>query len=121
MVNPRSDRRTVASVSSYPEKLPGLFSLADPGHFSIAPGVERGKLRVKTANTRSFLDAIVQTPGLSVLEISAEIAFLSTQFSPPFPGDPADRIIAATARAHGLPLVTRDERLQESPLLRTIW
>jgi len=33
----------------------------------------------------------------------------------------SDRIIAATARTHGLPLVTKDQRLQESPLLRTIW
>jgi len=28
--------------------------------------------------------------------------------------------IPATARAHGLPLVTKDERLQDSALLRTI-
>jgi PIN domain nuclease of toxin-antitoxin system len=38
-----------------------------------------------------------------------------------FPVDPADRIIAATARAHGLLLVTRDQRMLESPLLRTVW
>jgi len=35
--------------------------------------------------------------------------------------DPADRIIGATARAHGLPIITKDERLQKSSLLRAIW
>jgi PIN domain nuclease of toxin-antitoxin system len=35
--------------------------------------------------------------------------------------DPADRIIAATARAHGLSLVTKDQRLQDSRLVQTIW
>ena len=28
---------------------------------------------------------------------------------------------AATARAYGLQLITRDQRLQDSPLLRTVW
>jgi PIN domain nuclease of toxin-antitoxin system len=34
---------------------------------------------------------------------------------------PADRLIAATARAHRIPLVTSDERIQTSPLVQTIW
>jgi PIN domain nuclease of toxin-antitoxin system len=35
--------------------------------------------------------------------------------------DPMDRIIAATARTEGIPLVTADERVQKCPLLKTIW
>jgi len=58
---------------------------------------------------------------LALLEITPEIAALTVQFPPGFPGDPANRIIGATARAHGLPLVTRDAHLQDSRLLRTIW
>jgi PIN domain nuclease of toxin-antitoxin system len=38
-----------------------------------------------------------------------------------FPRDPADRIIAATARDRGLPLVTADERIRACPLVQTIW
>jgi PIN domain nuclease of toxin-antitoxin system len=71
--------------------------------------------------TRDFVDGLVQTPGLTVLEITAEVAVLAAQFPADFPGDPADRLIAATARAHRIPLVTSDERIQTSPLVQTIW
>jgi PIN domain nuclease of toxin-antitoxin system len=72
-------------------------------------------------STETFLREIVMRPELSVLELTPEIAALTYQFPPDFPSDPADRIIAATARSHGLPLITKDKRLQESPLLKTIW
>jgi PIN domain nuclease of toxin-antitoxin system len=36
-------------------------------------------------------------------------------------GDPADRLIAATATLLGAALVTGDERLRAVPGLRTIW
>jgi PIN domain nuclease of toxin-antitoxin system len=35
--------------------------------------------------------------------------------------DPMDRIIAATARSEGIPLVTADHRLQNCTLVETIW
>jgi PIN domain nuclease of toxin-antitoxin system len=46
---------------------------------------------------------------------------IATQFPDDFPGDPADRLIAATARVEGVPLVTRDSRLRVSPAVRTVW
>jgi len=55
------------------------------------------------------------------LPITPAIAALATQFPESYPRDPADRLIGATARAEGLPLVTRDERIRSSPLLKTIW
>jgi PIN domain nuclease of toxin-antitoxin system len=38
-----------------------------------------------------------------------------------FPGDPADRFIYATARAHRAPLVTRDERIRGFDARNTVW
>ena len=38
-----------------------------------------------------------------------------------FPGDPADRLIYATARAHRAPLVTRDEKLRGFDARNTVW
>lgn len=37
-----------------------------------------------------------------------------------FHGDPADRLIAATALAHGLPLLTFDDRIRRSRVVR-LW
>jgi PIN domain nuclease of toxin-antitoxin system len=37
------------------------------------------------------------------------------------PGDPADRIIAATAMLRGMRLVTADERLRAVKGLQTVW
>ena len=59
--------------------------------------------------------------GVTVRPITPEIAALAAQFPEDYPRDPADRIIGGTARAEGLTLVTRDERIRRSPLLRTVW
>lgn len=37
----------------------------------------------------------------------------SVRLGPEFPRDPADQIIAATARCHGLSLVTADEAIRK--------
>ena len=59
--------------------------------------------------------------GIVILPITLEIAALASQFPEEYSSDPSDRLIGATARAEGLILVTRDERIRRSPLLRTVW
>ena len=59
--------------------------------------------------------------GVAVKPITLEIALFTVHFPPDFPSDPMDRIIAATARAENLPLVTADQRMLDCPLLKTIW
>lgn len=58
---------------------------------------------------------------VTVLPITPEIAALATQFPEDYPHDPTDRIIGATARAEGLTLVTRDEKIRRSRLIKTVW
>jgi PIN domain nuclease of toxin-antitoxin system len=58
---------------------------------------------------------------VAVRPITAEIAALAAQFPEDYSRDPSDRLIGATARAEGLTLITRDEKIRKSPLLRTIW
>ena len=88
--------------------------------WEIALLIDEGRILVH-GSAESFLRQISRRPQLFVLDLNPEIAALAFQFPAGFPKDPADRIIAATARAHGLRLVTRDQRLQDSALLRTIW
>ena len=64
--------------------------------------------------------AMVAARHIRVLPISAEIAVLSQsdQFAH---GDPADRLIAATARLHQAALVTSDAKLRKLGNVTTIW
>ena len=80
----------------------------------------RGRLAPRgsvEASVRTFFEEA----GAEVKPITTEIAALATQFPEDFPHDPADRLIAATARAEGMALVTRNERMRRSPLLKTVW
>lgn len=58
---------------------------------------------------------------VTVRPITPEIAALAAQFPDDYSSDPADRLIGATARAEALTLITRDERIRRSRLLRTVW
>ena len=80
--------------------------------------LSQGKLQVYggiEASVRLLLE------GVTIRPITPEIAALAAQFPDDYPRDPADRLIGATARAEGLTLVTRDERIRRSPLLKTLW
>lgn len=57
------------------------------------------------------------------LGITPEIAVAAVGLQGSFPGDPADRLIYATAVVHGLPLITKDGRLRRHrhPRQVTIW
>jgi PIN domain nuclease of toxin-antitoxin system len=98
----------------------GGFAIASISLWEIAMLVALGRLSPRgTAET--WMTNLIETSGVVVKELSPAVAVLSTQFPIDFPGDPADRLISATARAEGLMLVTRDGRLRESTLLKTVW
>jgi PIN domain nuclease of toxin-antitoxin system len=80
----------------------------------------RGRLRFP-GTVEGALGSLLAVTGVTIREITPAIAALATQFPEEFSRDPADRLIAATARAEDLPLVTSDRLLRASPLLRTVW
>jgi PIN domain nuclease of toxin-antitoxin system len=57
----------------------------------------------------------------TVLPITAAIAAATTRLPASYPRDPADRIIGATALAHGATLITADERIRKAKAVRTVW
>jgi PIN domain nuclease of toxin-antitoxin system len=57
---------------------------------------------------------------LTVLPLDAEAVIAVNGLPDTFHGDPADRMIVATARAHDLPLATHDEAIKKSRLVK-IW
>ena len=84
----------------------------------LASLIHRG--RIKTSGTvagtlRQLIEEVV------ILPVNETIAFESSYLPVDMLPDPMDRIIAATARCEGIPLVTADERVQKCPLVETIW
>ena len=78
--------------------------------------------RIKTPlRPQDFLADVIAANRLRVLPITPEIAFRSCYQREFSHGDPADRIIAATALCHKAPLLTRDERLRRIKELKTVW
>jgi PIN domain nuclease of toxin-antitoxin system len=118
-LDPERLSRSAARAIARAEASNGL-AIASITLWEIALLAQRGEI-VVPGSVEAFLRELCQRPGISVLDLSPEVAAVSTQFPPDFPRDPADRIIGATARVQGLALVTKDQRMQDSPLLRTIW
>ncbi len=73
--------------------------------------VERGRLQVDRP-LDVWLGEIEEHPLLAVLPVTARIAAESVSLGDGFPRDPADQIIVATARCHGLALATADDRIR---------
>ncbi len=77
----------------------------------LAKMAERGRLEVPLS-LDLWLEEIETSPLRSVLPLSARIAAESVHLGEDAPRDPADQIILATARCHGLRLLTADERIR---------
>jgi PIN domain nuclease of toxin-antitoxin system len=86
--------------------------------WELALLLSQGKLQIY-GNIEASLRVLLEP--VTVRPITSEIAVLAAQFPDDYPRDPADRLIGATARAEGLTLITRDQRIRNSPLIKTLW
>ena len=99
----------------------GDLAIADISIWELALLHERGRLLLPEDVAPShYLSQLLTALRLQVLPITAEIAVLSR--GPLFQhGDPADRLIGATALHHRASLITADEKLRALAGLKTIW
>lgn len=88
--------------------------------WEVAMLVEKGRIAIDRA-VLEWIEQSIALPGLQLLPLTPAVAVRAAQLGPAFPGDPADRLISATALVQSVPLVTKDERLRELPMLKTIW
>jgi PIN domain nuclease of toxin-antitoxin system len=97
----------------------GSLACADISFWELATLFTRRRL-IPPIPPVEFMQTLVQDLQLAVLSITPEIALLSQSniFSHK---DPADRLIAATAIANRLPLITADDKLHGLPGLSVIW
>jgi len=88
--------------------------------WEIAMLVDRARLTL-TMDVPTWLSTVNRIPGLRFIPIDNQIAIGSVNLPGEFHQDPADRMIVATARRFGAPLVTQDRRIRSYPHLKTVW
>jgi PIN domain nuclease of toxin-antitoxin system len=88
--------------------------------FEIVTAVRRGRLALGSP-LEQWLSDLRALPELRFEPVSLEVAQIAGSFEDTTPGDPADRIIAATAKTLRAKLVTADDRLRSSPHVSAVW
>lgn len=94
--------------------------ISDISIWEVSMLIKRSHIDVATTPA-NFINLFLESRNISVVNISPEIAELSTNFGPEINNDPADRIIAATSIIHNAQLITSDSNLRQSTLIDTIW
>jgi PIN domain nuclease of toxin-antitoxin system len=97
----------------------GTLACCDISLWEIAMLIDKGRLD-PGADAVQFISDVVQARTLVILPITPEIA-VSAQSAELAHGDPADRIISATALHHKAKLVSADKELRRLKSVTVIW
>lgn len=106
--NERLGRKARKAIQRSLDEAAVLVSAISP--WEIAMLVGKGRL-VLDRDVGEWLRAALALPGVRLEPLSPEVAVASTRLPGALHADPADRIIAATARHLGASLVTEDRLL----------
>ena len=89
--------------------------------WELAMWVRAGRVELVGFDTLAWLRQALSLPRVTLLPLTPEIAVASADLGRDFQGDPADRMIAATAIGQKASLVTKDRRLRSFTPLETVW
>jgi PIN domain nuclease of toxin-antitoxin system len=98
----------------------GPVTLSAISIFEIATGVRRGRIALRQPLEHWFHD-LTRLPEIRIEPVSGAIAAHAASLDDGVHGDPADRIILATAIVLGVPLATADEKLRTTGLTPLAW
>jgi PIN domain nuclease of toxin-antitoxin system len=73
--------------------------------------IRRSSPLVLLPTPQTWLADLLARPGVRLAPLEPEVALSASYLPGPLHGDPADRLLIATARRLGVPLVTRDRRI----------
>ena len=88
----------------------GAASIAAMTLWEIAMLVSKGRLSVGR-DLGNWFAWLLDDGGVRLLALDARIAVDSVSLPGSFHSDPSDRLIVATARCHGIPLLTADRAI----------
>ncbi len=114
----RLSKKAVAAIAKADEA--GTLACCDISLWEIAMLVSKGRLNPGT-DPQKYIQLVLTAKNIKALPITPEIAVKSAQagFCPH--GDPADRIIAASAFLSKAKLVTSDRKLATVTGLDIVW
>jgi PIN domain nuclease of toxin-antitoxin system len=113
--DPRLGARAIAALDALPRgERPYL---ADISLWEVAMLVERKRLELDLP-LRDWLDAAAHPKSVRVVPVDADIAAEVASLPDSFQRDPADRLIVATSRVLGIPVLTHDKLITGSRLVR---
>jgi PIN domain nuclease of toxin-antitoxin system len=86
----------------------------------VATLSSRGRIRLDRPALEWMQDALA-LPCVELISITPAVAVKAAELPTSFSGDPADRLVAATAILESALLITKDQRIQDSEIVRTAW
>jgi PIN domain nuclease of toxin-antitoxin system len=98
----------------------GQLMVSSISAWELAMLVASGRVAL-SIDVGQWLSVVSQVEAVSFVPVDNEIAVKSIELPGQFHKDPADRIIVATARKLGAPIVTLDDKIRGYPHVRTIW
>ena len=87
--------------------------------FEVAAAIAKGRIMLDRAPTE-WLEQALALPRVELAPLTPSIAVKATQLGA-FHGDPADRLIVATALIDDAPIVTRDRNIRGYAAVTSIW
>jgi PIN domain nuclease of toxin-antitoxin system len=110
-------KKARAAIEQARQRGEGL-ALSDMSLLEIAALERRGRIQLK-ASLEAFLAEVEAR--FVVLPMTGQICARAVSLPAAYPGDPADRVIGATALVEGIPLITADNGIRRSKSLSAIW
>jgi len=96
-------------IDSEPDLAISAISLVE-----VATKAARGTLQL-TFPLNEWMDTALNQAGIQLIPISPAVAIEAANLPGDFHKDPADRLIVATARVHGVALATQDGTILQYP------
>lgn len=115
--DPSKLSREAAGAIDYANRL-GLCPISV---WELAMKATAGKIQLDRP-LRAWVHQASSRPRVALTPLSPAVAITAAELGERgLHGDPADRLIAATALEHGALLVTKDRKLRDFGELRTVW
>jgi PIN domain nuclease of toxin-antitoxin system len=111
----RKVKGLIADVDNYDELLLSAISI-----WELCKLVEKKRLTI-ACDPEEWIKIALDMPKLRLAPLTPAIAFKSTALPGGFHDDPADQIIVATGREENAVVISKDERIRNYKLVKSIW